>query len=119
MKKTIDGIIYMTVPEHNPSSCNGCVGLEENSLCQALNDSCARDKTIWFKATSDDSDDSVDIDTFVEYALEYFLESDDDGYHVTGMAFKAFIQDKINKKNRESDPEYIQYLELKNKFEGE
>lgn len=57
MEQTVNGVAFEARQELHPSSCHGCVGKDDNSLCNALytgpaqdpSDACGRRKIIWVR----------------------------------------------------------------------
>jgi hypothetical protein len=97
MKKIINGIEYESKPEHNHSSCDGCVASEvHNGLCSELSygESCSANRIIWFKKTTPPSKFTVIevIEAITELNPDYQISVEDTTKHL----MKKQIQNILN-----------------------
>lgn len=107
-KKTVGGITYMLMPESKGDhACAGCVADNDAELCSELSLRCQRG--IFVEAPKEQPQSRYQI------AQEVFGEFQRDT--ITGkMLFLDFCNYMHTKLESQSDPEYKEYLRLKEKF---
>ena len=112
MKKIINGISYSSKPDGD-NGCSGCVALANQILCSSINDNdgneCYVNEVIWVKSVDQQTSDITVEDVISAASIVFDLPGMMDDASITRI--KGVM--RLNK-----DPEYKEFLRLKNKFEG-
>lgn len=108
------GKVYFTVDDPDNKNCNGCAFNNDAKMCGESNDltRCFTNKIIWVER-KEESKKITENKYTVEEVLQCYLgySSKDSNYLVESI---KEVKAKLELKN---DPEYIKYLELKEKYE--